>query len=169
MPSLADGERERGFTSFLFRRKERTKEKSRSAESFRRGKEILTLVRQRLFCIVQNVRFRQMKSMFCAKDNPSVAFGASSLYTREPCVCARTFYFASFKNFLSDGKDNNEQCTRVSLPCVKGGGPRSGGRIVSGHNVTFCPLSKGKTKNEWHPLCRGCLNRYWILTTKSRR
>ena len=53
-----------------------------------------------------------------------------------------------FKSFLSDGKDNNEQCTRVCLPCVKGGGPRSGGRIVSGHKDTFYSLSDGKAKNE---------------------
>ena len=53
-----------------------------------------------------------------------------------------------FKSFLSDGKDNNEQCTRVCLPCVKGGGPRSGGRIVSGHKDTFYSLSDGETKNE---------------------
>ena len=61
-------------------------------------------------------------------------------------------FILSSKSILSDGKDNNEQCTRVSLPCVKGGGPRSGGRIVIEHKLTFTPfksfLSDGKAKNE---------------------
>ena len=49
-------------------------------------------------------------------------------------------------------KQKNECGTRVSLPCVKGGGPRSGGRIVIEHILTFTPfksfLSDGKTKNK---------------------
>ena len=61
-------------------------------------------------------------------------------------------FILSSKSILSDGKDNNEQSTRVSLPCVKGGGPRSGGRIVIEHKLTFTPfksfLSDGKAKNE---------------------
>ena len=57
-------------------------------------------------------------------------------------------FILSSKGVLSDGKDNNEQCTRVSLPCVKGGGPRSGGRIVLGHKDTLYSLSDGKDKNE---------------------
>ena len=132
--------------SFLFRRKERTKEKSWSAECFRRGKDILTLVHQRSFSQRSKHARLTACSKFCAtvypfhqplrawspspskrwrlttvrqpsilhrskralstvgrlvlrRDNPSVAFGASSLYTREPYFCARTFYFASFKRF----------------------------------------------------------------------
>ena len=57
-------------------------------------------------------------------------------------------FILSFKSILSNGKEKNEQCTSASLPCVKGGGPRSGGRIVSGHKDTFYSLSDGKEKSE---------------------
>ena len=57
-------------------------------------------------------------------------------------------FILSSKSILSNGKEKNEQCTSASLPCVKGGGPRSGGRIVSGHKDTFYSLSDGETKNE---------------------
>ena len=39
-------------------------------------------------------------------------------------LCAQTFFFASFKSFLSDGKDNNEQCTSASLHLLEGEGDR---------------------------------------------
>ena len=44
------------------------------------------------------------------------------------------FLILSSKSILSNGKEKNEQCTSASLPCVKGGGPLSGGRIVSTQN-----------------------------------
>ena len=90
-----------------------------------------------------------VESIFCAGTIlQSRLRRASSLYTREPCVGAPTVSYFAVQEYLSDGKTKNECGTRVSLPCVKGGGPRSGGRIVSGHKDTFYSLSDGKEKSE---------------------
>ena len=82
-------------------------------------------------------------------NNPSVLPTAIQLPLHKGALllCTNVLYYIE-QEFLSDGKDNNEQCTRVSLPCVKGGGPRSGGRIVSGHEVTFILSRMVKKKNE---------------------
>ncbi|MBQ1217337.1 MAG: hypothetical protein IIX85_05180, partial [Clostridia bacterium] len=64
------------------------------------------------------------------------------------------FLILSSKRSLSDGKEEEERGTSVSLPCVKGGGPNAL-RLVEGllwlTNLPLIlqePLSDGKTKNE---------------------
>ena len=65
------------------------------------------------------------------------------------------FLILSSKRSLSDGKEEEERGTSVSLPCVKGGGPNAL-RLVEGllwlTNLPLIlqePLSDGKRKNEY--------------------
>ena len=84
------------------------------------------------------------------RNNPSVLPSAIQLPLHKGALFLCTnFLFCIVQEVLSDDKDSNEQCTRVSLPCVKGGGPRSGGRIVTGHKVTFLSsrIEKKKMSN----------------------
>ena len=47
-----------------------------------------------------------------------------------------------------ESQKNVEDCTKLSLPCVKGGGPRSGGRIVLDQMLlTVLNRTFGFTKN----------------------
>ena len=106
----------------------------------------LTSVRHRSILHRSRNALSTVESIFCAGtilQSPS----APAPFTQGSLTFVHQLSFIlSSKSILSDGKDNNEQCTRASLPCVKGGGPRSGGRIVSGHKVTFILSRMAKKK-----------------------
>ena len=64
--------------------------------------------------------------------NPSVLTASSQLPLHKGAFLLRTnFLLSSCPRVALEPRKTVENCTKISLPCVKGGGPRSGGRIVS--------------------------------------